>query len=64
MAFQEPTPWLFNMASFDLHHKEGLDITLSNLALLEEATMKTEEKLRDRMTLVSQRIHSLAEVID
>jgi hypothetical protein len=41
------------MASFDLHHKEGLDITLSNLALLEEATMKTEEKLRDRMSLVS-----------
>lgn len=38
-------------------------MTLSNLALLEEATGKTEEKLRDRVNSVKAKIQQMAEVL-
>lgn len=56
MAFQEPSPWLFSLASFDLNYKEGLDMTLKNLSLLEEATNKTEDKIKDRVLMFRQKI--------
>jgi hypothetical protein len=56
MAYNmQPCPQLINMASLDLHQKEGFDIALQNLSLVEEVSGKVEEKIRNRLDLIRSR---------
>ena len=50
------------MASLDLHQKEGFDISLSNLSLVEEVSNKVEEKIRNRLELIRSRCLQLNDV--
>lgn len=54
---------LLNMVSFELHHKEGLDLALTNMSLLSEVTLKAEDKVNDRVTQLKNRIMNLNEVL-
>jgi len=53
---------LLNMVSFELHHREGLDLALQNMSLLSEVTGKAEEKIRERVTALRNRVTNLNEV--
>ena len=60
----QPTPILLNMVSFDLHYKEGLDLALQNISLLSEVTGKTEDKIKDRVNVLRNRIQNLNDVLN
>ena len=56
MSHDQPNPILLNMGSFELHHKEGLDQGLLNLSLLSEVTYKAEDRIKERIAQLNNRI--------
>ena len=62
MSHNEPNPILLNMVSFELHHKEGLDLALMNLSLLSEVTYKAEDRIKERIAQLNNRILGLNNV--